>query len=179
MIEKWKRISFDERYEVSNFGRIRKGDRLLSPTPDTSGYLQVNICGTSKKVHRLVAEAFIPNPENLPIVNHKDENKRNPIVTNLEWCTQKYNANYGTCKHRRSMSLIGHKKFGAAGRPMKAVLQITKSGEYVGYYESGQAASRITLINYRHINECCNFKRLSAGGYIWRFDMNYILIGLL
>ena len=77
---------------------------------DSKGYLQVELRDDYgkrkiKKVHRLVAETFIPNPDNLPEVNHKDENKQNPSVSNLEWCTSKYNSNYGIRKERIGFSI--------------------------------------------------------------------------
>lgn len=174
MIEEWRTVDEFPEYEVSNKGRVRKNEKLLSQTHDTSGYWMVSMRKTTRKVHRLVAKAFIPNPDNLPFVNHKDEDKGNPNVENLEWCTHIYNVNYGTCQQRRSKTLMGHPKLGAAGRPMRPVLQI-KNGEYIGYFESCQEASRKTGVNDRHITECCLFKRKSAGGFIWRRDIDYSL----
>ena len=117
MEEIWKPVKgFEGYYEVSNLGRVRSVDRLvkysngqihlhkgriLSPgLVHKLGYLQVALCNNGKikhkMVYRLVAEAFIPNPDNLPQVNHKDENAFNNCVENLEWCTIEYNINYGT-----------------------------------------------------------------------------------
>ena len=120
MIEEWRPVvGYEGLYEVSNTGQIRSFDRyvkysngrihlhkgkVLSPIKDKDGYLQVNLCYNGKihqiKVHRIVAQAFIPNPNNLPQVNHKDEDKTNNSVDNLEWCTVKYNNNYGSRKDK-------------------------------------------------------------------------------
>ena len=103
--EYWKPVvGYEGLYEVSNLGRVKSlkfgKERILKPQKDTSGYLCVTLCKNNNqcqfKVHRLVAEAFIPNPNNLPQTNHKDECKTNNIASNLEWCDRKYNVNYGT-----------------------------------------------------------------------------------
>ena len=105
MNEIWKDIKgFENLYQVSNFGRVkslpRKGQRrelVLKPTPDTKGYERVKLTkdskGYTKKVHRLVAETFIPNPKNKPTVDHIDGNKRNNNVSNLRWFTYKEQVN--------------------------------------------------------------------------------------
>ena len=110
--EIWKDIlGYEGLYQVSSFGRVRSLDkydsmnrfyegRILKLFADRLGYLSVVLYSNSKRkhylVHRLVAEAFIHNPDNLPQVNHKDENPSNDNVENLEWCDGKYNVNYGT-----------------------------------------------------------------------------------
>ena len=113
MEEIWKPIEFDG-YEVSNLGRVKsykcdkQNGRIMKPYLDTKGYLQIDIQLDGRKreqryhllVHRLVAKAFIPNPTDLPQVNHKDEDKTNNCVDNLEWCTNLYNARYGTKSER-------------------------------------------------------------------------------
>ena len=124
MIEEWRPVvGYEGLYEVSNTGQVRSLDRfyyrlhkgkVLSPTKDRYGYLTVtlNCNGKSKtiKIHRLVAQAFLPNPDNLPQVNHKDEVKTNNSVDNLEWCTAKYNVNFGTRqeRYRNTMLEKGH-----------------------------------------------------------------------
>ena len=102
MPEIWKDIDgYNGIYQVSNLGKVRKSTSLkpIAICLNTTGYEQVNLSDgfTRKKllVHRLVAQAFIPNPNNLPQINHIDENKRNNIVSNLEWCDASYNNNYG------------------------------------------------------------------------------------
>lgn len=146
MEEVWKDVvGFEDYYEVSNQGRVRSKDRLLiyesgktvhrkskikKPTVDGNSYprvgLQVRGKLTMKMVHRLVAEAFIPNPNNLPIINHKDEDKTNSNVDNLEWCDNSYNVSYSNKGiDRRKTKVVAN--FGV-------VLKLTLSGVEVGRY---------------------------------------------
>ena len=122
MIEEWRAVpGYEGLYEVSDQGRVRSIDRYdsigrlrkkryIKLSLSSSGYFSV---GLSKKgkvtiylVHRLVAQVFIPNPFSLPQVNHKDEDKKNNIAENLEWCDAKYNSNYGTAKERHRSTAI-------------------------------------------------------------------------
>ena len=120
MNEEWRDIrGYEGRYQISSFGRVKslkdnKGnyrEKILDLKPNKRGYIRVTLYreGKSKsfQVHRLVAIHFIPNPNNYSQVNHKDENKQNNKVDNLEWCTQKYNLNYGTRNQRISKSHKG------------------------------------------------------------------------
>ena len=122
MIEEWRPVvGYEGLYEVSNTGRVRSLDRyvktcygsyrlhkgkVLSPGIRPDGYLVVSLQYRMFRVHRLVAEAFLPNPDNLPQVNHKDEDKSNNRVDNLEWCDSKYNNNYGTARIRAKETAI-------------------------------------------------------------------------
>ena len=110
-IELWKWIpGWEGLYMVSTHGRVKSlkhnKSKILKPWIDKDGYKRVRLCKNGKcktyGIHRLVAMAFIPNPHNYPIINHKDENKTNNQYTNLEWCTIQYNSNYGTINERRS-----------------------------------------------------------------------------
>lgn len=118
--EVWKDIkNYEGLYQISTYGRVksfpRKGalrkEKVLKPYKDGKNYyFVVGLHKDGKKqyklIHRLVADAFIPNPNNLPIVNHKDENKENNNVDNLEWCTYKYNSNYGNARMLMSKKAI-------------------------------------------------------------------------
>lgn len=122
MIEEWRPIyGYEGLYEVSSYGRVRSLDRyevnnlgykrllkgkILSPGIRKDGYFVVSLRNKMFRVHRLVAQAFIPNPDELPQVNHKDEDKSNNNVDNLEWCDSKYNNNYGTARIRTKETLI-------------------------------------------------------------------------
>lgn len=98
-------------YYITEDGRVYSSiQNKWLKTWVNSGYLVVNLQGRKSLIHRLVAEAFIPNPDNLPVVNHKDENKLNSSVNNLEWCTYEYNNNYGTCKERRKETIAKKQK---------------------------------------------------------------------
>lgn len=166
---------FESDYQISNYGRVRSlnynhtGEtRVLKPKKRRDGYLQIDLYKNGKhnyyRVHRLVAEAFIPNPYGLPFVNHKDECKSNNRADNLEWCDRKYNVNYGTAIERRT------EKQRNDPNQSKRVYQYAKSGSFVRSYPSLHEAARQTGINNGHISACCRgYKYKSAGGYIWSF----------
>ena len=170
--EDWKPIpGYEGLYEVSNWGRVRSfkwnsDGRILSPGKNNMGYYFVYLCKDGKAkghtIHRLVAQAFIQNPSNFPVVNHKDECKENNCVDNLEWCTQKYNISYGTGLQRMAEKIS------------KPVVQLDKNGNFVAEYKSTQEASRVTGINHGNICCCCNHKSYkSAGGFIWIYKDEY------
>lgn len=159
--EYWKYIKgYEGLYQVSNFGRVKSNkfgkERILKPFTNSTGYLLVSLCKDGKvkafTVHRLVAEAFIDNPDNLPQVNHRDENKLNNNVDNLEWCTNEYNINYGTRTERCS----------------KPVLQYTLDGEFVREWPSIMEAARNGYYQ-GHVVACCQGKRKAHKGFIWKY----------
>lgn len=109
MIEKWQGIpEYEGKYQVSNLGRLKRTQDglILKPMKATNGYLIACLWKNNKQkktvVHQLVARAFVPNPHNYNEVNHKDENKTNNNADNLEWCSHKYNMNYGSVKQKIS-----------------------------------------------------------------------------
>ena len=112
-MEIWKSIKdYENYYEVSTLGYVKsiKYNKILKPYVRPDGYATVVLCKNGKKktyrVHRLVAETFIPNPKKLSEINHKDENKLNNKTSNLEWCTSHYNKNYGT-RNQKCMIMRG------------------------------------------------------------------------
>ena len=146
---------------------------MLKDCTNCRGYRIVTLCKNGKhnncSVHRLVTQAFIPNPNNYPVVNHKDENKANNFVwvnddgtidlekSNLEWCTTKYNINYGTSIERAK------KKKGVK------VNQYTLDGKYVNTFPSLQEAGKNYSNGEGNISNACIGKRKSAYGYVWRY----------
>ena len=133
----------------------------MKPRKNTHGYLYVNLHKDGRHktitVHRLVATAFISNPSNLETINHKDEDKTNNTISNLEWMSKKDNINYGTRNKRVAEALSKQVK-----------MFDKKTGELLETFPSTREAERITGIYHSHISKCCNGKLKSAGGYIWR-----------
>lgn len=160
--EIWKIIEHHPEYSVSSLGRVKnnKTDYVLSPCKrkQFQEYLVVNLYlnhnGKNYSVHRLVAEAFIPNddPEHKTQVNHKDENPANNCIDNLEWITPKDNCNYGNRNKKLSTP----------------VAQYSLSGKLLNTYCSTREAERQTGIDSGHISSVCSGNRKTAGGYIWR-----------
>ena len=180
--EIWKDIAgYEGLYKVSNLGRVKSlnyrktgKERILIPCKTANGYLQVrlskNCISKQHLIHRLIAQAFIENPENLPEVNHIDEDKTNNCVSNLEWCDRKYNNNYGTHNEK----ILKTKKLRNCETAARIVSQFTLDGKFVNEYPSINAATRCTGINQGRICYCCkNMKRYkSAGGFVWKYKNN-------
>ena len=131
-------------------------EKILQPLIDSKGYYYIGLCKNNKrinyKIHRLVAEAFLPNPNNLPEVNHKDECKTNNVVSNLEWCDRKYNQNYGTRTEKCS----------------KKVYQYTLDGKFVKEWKSTAECGR-NGFDQSSVSACCRGERKTHKGYIWKY----------
>lgn len=169
--EYWKPIKgYEGLYMISNWGRVKSfkfgKERILKPVTNSSGYLLVILCKDRKvkafTVHRLVAEAFLPNPHNYPCVNHKDENKQNNNVSNLEWCSAQYNNTYGTRIER-----VAEKN--TNGKYSKPVLQYTLNGQFVREWLSAKQAEREGGFHQANICMCCKGKQKTHKGYIWKY----------
>ena len=195
MSEIWKDVKgYKGLYQVSNLGRVRslgsdrwhKG-RILKPSFDGKGnYLFVGLHKDKRvklaTIHRLVAEHFIPNPNDLPCVNHIDEDKTNNRFDNLEWCTHQYNSNYGRCKEnmiksRKSNpnykdSLIRgqmtRNKLGCSGAE-KPVLQFTQQGKFIKEWKSLSTIESELGISRSGVTKCCNGVFKQCKGFLWKF----------
>lgn len=174
----WKSIQgYEGYYEVSDTGLVRSLDRIVPDSKlgtkklkgkmmkqsssrgrDESGYYVVNLrrdhTMNVSQVHRLVAEAFIPNPDNLPTVNHKDGNKQNNSVANLEWAS--YSENNIHALHHGLRNPRGN-----------MIIQKSLSGDIIAEYKSACEASRVTGIGRGVISHCVNGRIKTAGGYLW------------
>lgn len=168
----WKPISNFPNYKISDNGEVMSINynhtgtcKILKPSISSHGYYGVILVNNGRKfyktIHRLVAETFIHNPNNLLCVNHKDEDKLNNSVSNLEWCTIGDNIRYGSCIGRRA-----DKQRISRGIP---VISIDNNGNEIRYI-SAKEASRITGINQGSISQCCNNKRKIAGGLKWKYE---------
>ncbi len=185
-------VDFTGKYEVSEYGEVRSLNynnqgfvKLLTPYKNKKGYLgyRLNYEGKTYRTfsHRLVATAFIPNPNNLPQVNHMDENKLNNHYSNLEWCDNKYNCNYGTRNQRLSSVNTGHKHSNEAKEKIRKssldrgiipVVQLDKEGNFIAEWKSATYAQQSLGIS-RHIGACCRGERDHCGGYKWMYSKDY------
>ena len=164
MEEIWKdKKDYEGHYQVSNCGRVKSikfGKEIILKQNIKGGYYSVVLSknGILKNylVHRLVAEAFLDNPDNLPQVNHKDECKTNNIVSNLEWCDRKYNVNYGSRNKR------------AAEKLSKIVLQYDLNGNFTKEWKSTRECDR-NGFRSQHVVDCCNGKLKKYKGFLWEY----------
>lgn len=199
MEEIWKDIEgYEGYYQVSSFGRIRSLDRtiyyiaknkstcynrsqtikgkIMKPLKNSCGYQRVMLSIEHRRkfhfVHRLVANAFIQNPSNLPQVNHKDGNKQNNCVSNLEWCTCKDNINHAWEFGLRLPSELQKQKARefVLNTKRKKVNQFDLNGKFISSYTNAQEACNINGFKTpSNIRYCCNEKTNTAYGYVWKY----------
>ena len=195
--EIWKDIlGYEGKYQVSNWGRVKslimwtgacyiERERIIKPVKNKDGYMKTFLSKDGKvktiAIHRLVAEVFIPNPDGLSEVNHKDEDKTNNHVCNLEWCTNKYNVNYGSRNKKASETMKSKHLKGKAnnlnkgyrnGRARK-VLCVTTGKRFNCIKEAGEY---YLIDSYKNISKCCKGKIKYCGEHpitgeklIWKY----------
>lgn len=153
-MEEWKDIEgYEGLYQVSNYGRVKnvRTNQILKIAHNQKGYQHVCLINNgkhTKKIHRLVAQAFIPNPNDFLQINHKDKNKDNNIHTNLEWCDCYYNINYSLAKK---------------------ILQFDLKGNLIKEWNSLSEIERVLKYNASAICGCCRKNRKTAYGYMWKY----------
>lgn len=188
-MKEWREIDGFPNYMVSNTGEVKSlnynktgREKVLIPHKLNNGYLGIKLYDSNKRsyhllIHRVVAQAFLPNPNGYKIINHKDENRSNNFVSNLEWCDYKYNLNYGNRNSKLSNSLTNNPFLSTP------VLQYSKTREFLKEFPSIAEAARTvnngnTKAAVTNILKCCNgvadtqfgtVKRKTAYGYIWKF----------
>lgn len=173
-------------YQVSNLGSVRSLTRkvntfngfritqgkILKPLKANNGYYRIDLKQHQKNkyisIHRLVAETFIPNPNNLPQVNHKDNNPANNRADNLEWCTQSYNIKYAY-KYGNAKPTSGCFEKGNIPHNRRKINQYSKNKELIASYISIKEASNCTHIKRTAINNCLSKRCKTSGGYIWEY----------
>ena len=173
-IEIWKPVvGYEGLYECSNLGRVRSLNynhtnkpKLLKQDLCKNNNLRVTLYNRTKKrflVHRVVAEAFIPNPYNKPEIDHINTIRTDNRVENLRWVTHTENMN-NPITHTKSINSKLHYTYN-----MKAVIQTSKDGTFIQEYKCAREAERATNIDHRSINKCCKGIYKTAGGYIWKY----------
>ena len=179
--EVWKDVcGYEGLYQVSNKGRVKsiyRYRKVLKPQTSNSGYLRVDLFKDKARkqfsIHRLVAIAFLPNPENKPEVNHKDECKTNNFLCNLEWVSRKENNRYGTRRQRQKANTdYRNRKVNNANQIQKAsipIIQYTKNGTFIKRWNSvSDFCRKNNKKSISPIRECCRGKRKTAYGYIFK-----------
>ena len=171
-------------YMINTKGEIKSllTNKILKPSKHKSGYMLVGLRrdGVSKtvKVHRLLAKAFIPNPENKPHVDHINGVRDDNRLENLRWCTNQENQSFELARLNNSKALTGRKQSPEAVAKRAKILQksigkkvnqYTLDGEFVASYNSFNEARRLTGVWDASVRSCCMGRFKQAGGYIWRF----------
>lgn len=174
----WKPVTkYNGLYLISDTGKVFsvQTNKIMKTYHNKLGYerVELNVNGVAKKeyIHRLVAETFLPNPDDLPCVNHKDENPMNNDVSNLEWCTYEYNSNYGTCIERR----VAHTKYrhGAERPGAKKVYRYDMSGNLIAEYPSVADAGNATGYNKKSIAKACGGGLKKYMENVWSYEPTF------
>lgn len=174
----WKPIEgYDGLYLISDEGKVfsARSEKILKAGYSNGGYkhIELNVNGVAHKhfIHRLVAEAFIPNPDNLPVVNHKDENPANNRADNLEWCTYEYNSNYGTAIERRLL----HRVYETGGEhaSAKKVYRYDLNGNFISEYDSVAEAAEATGLNRKSISKACCGGLKKYAECVWSYNKQF------
>ena len=171
--EEWRDVvGFEGKYQVSNKGNVRTFQRdrsMLLKLKDWFGYRVVTLWDNKvrkdTKVHRLVAEAFIPNPDNLPIINHKDENPSNNCVENLEWCTQQYNVTYGSAIRKRIKS----------NKRVKPVVMLGADGKFEMEFDSSADAARYVGGSNSNVLAVCKKRNKTCKGKVFMYKDEWLI----
>lgn len=169
--EVWKDVvGYEGLYKVNNLGKViklGKNIRFMTPCKDRCGYLFIRLTKNGKRktkmLHDVIGEAFIPNPNNLPEINHKDENKLNNNLDNLEWCNRQYNNNYGTRTQRASQ------------KAYKKVYKYDTNMEFIKEYNSVQETLEDNF-EPKHVSDCALGKRKTHKGFIWSYTPLHITV---
>ena len=201
MSEIWKDINgFEGYYQVSNLGRVKSIERVIEylsygkkktkkicekifkPQFNKSGYYMVNLSVNNmhypKQIHRLVAEAFIPNPDNKPQVDHINTIRTDNRVENLRWCTQQENTDNPLSKAKHKEYYSEH--IGSNHHCARKIIQFTADNELLDVYDCIKDASEKLNVDRAHISSCCSGKRKTAGGSRWKYyDTDTYLIALM
>ena len=160
-VSSWGNVKSLERMKWNGRGYYKIPERILKPQKNGRGYLQVVLCQDGKRkwhlIHRLVGQAFIPNPNNLPQINHISEDKEDNRISNLEWCTCKENINHGTHNQR------------AAESKSKPIFGVDRVTGLIAEFPSAIDAERQLGIDHSHICRCLKGKQKSAGGFYWYY----------
>lgn len=188
--ELWKDVvGYEGRYQVSNMGRVKSlerkvwngrgygtvSEKILKPRKNKYGYLDVLLHRDGKakryRVNRLVASAFIPNPQGLPEVNHINEDKTDNSLENLAWVTHKENINHGTRTERQAEKLRGKKQTEEHVRKRsKPIMAIDKISGLIVEFSSSMEAERVLGINHSNITQCCKGRYKTVGGFQWFYS---------
>lgn len=179
MTEEWKDIKeYEGLYQVSNLGRVKSlkfGKEKILKLSNNKGYIQVtlynDVIRKTYKVHRLVAETFLPNSDNKPCIDHINTNRTDNRVENLRWCTYKENMNNLLTKEKITINNYNLGKIGKEHYSSKPVLQYDKNGNFINEWDSMSDVERELKIYKTNISNCCKGKINTAGGYIWRYKL--------